>query len=150
MKKILLLFLAIILLSGCQKELSNDNTGIYISNGYELVLRQKSNCSNEVKEYLEMKGRKIYLVCIDEIDLKIDNEVIMTLEYHFRNINKTFESSINELTGNLKVHDILKDGGTTIYKSDNLTVIKCNTLSGNQDIYIGNGNLEHSDSYCNR
>jgi len=150
LKKILGILSICFLVIGCEKELTNGNTGVYISNGYEMVLKQKDNCSNEVNEYVDMNGRKVYLVCIDEIDLMIDNKVIMTLEYHFTNVNQTFDTSINEITGNLEVYDILKDGGTTIYKNDNLTVIKCNTLSGNQDIYIGNGNLKFKDSYCIR
>lgn len=49
--------------------------------------------------------------------------------------------------GHLKVEQ-LKDGGTSIYKSDTFTVIACHTLDGNNDIYFGNESLKYKESYC--
>ena len=48
----------------------------------------------------------------------------------------------------------LNDGGTKIYEdadnyTDNgLTLIKCNTLDGNRDIYIGPKDMEYQESFC--
>ena len=46
---------------------------------------------------------------------------------------------------------ILKDGGTTIYKSNtyDITIIKCNTIAGNKDIFIGDYTMNfYNDLMC--
>ena len=53
----------------------------------------------------------------------------------------------------MELVDTLKDGETTIYKSKDydITMINCNTLSGNNDIFIGDYNLEFDNNeMCKR
>ncbi len=40
---------------------------------------------------------------------------------------------------------VYKDGGTTEYHYENYTIIKCHSLEGNRDVYIGNKDLKLSD-----
>lgn len=40
---------------------------------------------------------------------------------------------------------VYKDGGTTEYHYENYTIIKCHSLDGNRDVYIGNKDLKLSD-----
>ncbi len=44
--------------------------------------------------------------------------------------------------------EIYKDGETVLYHSDSIGILKCNTLDGNQDIYIGDNNLIYEERYC--
>ena len=47
--------------------------------------------------------------------------------------------------------DTLKDGGTAIYKSNiyDITLIKCNTIAGNKDIFIGDYSMNFdNESMC--
>ena len=147
MKRILLILFMCFILIGCNNTTLID-TGVVLSSNLEMVLTKKDNCSNYINEYYKRDGRKVYLICLDEINLKANDEYVMSLKDFFTNVNQSFENSINEITANLKVDDILKDGGTTIYRNEYLTVIKCNTLEGNKDIYIGDGSLKHRNSYC--
>lgn len=147
MKRILLILFMCFILIGCNNTTLID-TGVVLSSNLEMVLTKKDNCSNYINEYYKRDGRKVYLICLDEINLKANDEYVMSLKDFFTNVNQSFENSINEITANLKVDDILKDGGTIIYRNENLTVIKCNTLEGNKDIYIGDGSLKHRNSYC--
>ena len=61
---------------------------------------------------------------------------------------------ITELISNLELETELDDGGTKIYKDKTdytnagLTLIKCNTLDGNKDIYIGPKDMEYQESFC--
>lgn len=41
--------------------------------------------------------------------------------------------------------DTYKDGGSKIYKYDNYTIIKCHTLEGNRDVYIGTRDMTLND-----
>lgn len=46
----------------------------------------------------------------------------------------------------------LYDGGTTIYQNDRYSIMFCNTIDGNKDIYIGLGDMVKSlkGAYCGR
>ena len=41
-----------------------------------------------------------------------------------------------------------KDGGSIMYKNNDIAILKCNTVSGNKDIYIGKSNLRYESDYC--
>ena len=60
------------------------------------------------------------------------------------------DKSIVSITNLLNKQSILKDGGTIIFKNKdkNITLIKCNTIDGNKDIYIGNYNLNFKSNMC--
>lgn len=48
----------------------------------------------------------------------------------------------------MDIKEILKDGGTKIYNNKEYTVIVCNTLDKNKDIYFGDNNLKYQQGYC--
>ena len=82
-------------------------------------------------------------MCLDDIKL---NDV--TLKDYFSKTYQTFNDSINSLINNMELIDTYKDGGTKLYKNDTISIIKCNTIDGNKDIYIGDINLEYQENYC--
>ena len=41
--------------------------------------------------------------------------------------------------------DMYKDGGSMIYQYSNYTIIKCHTLDGNRDVYIGTNDMTIND-----
>ena len=50
----------------------------------------------------------------------------------------------DEKDGKIKV-DMYKDGGSMEYHYENYTIIKCHTLDGNRDVYIGTKDLKLTD-----
>ncbi|MDD2409161.1 MAG: hypothetical protein PHD03_00350 [Bacilli bacterium] len=40
------------------------------------------------------------------------------------------------------------DGGTILYKGDVFNLLKCKTLDGNRDIYIGTKNMRYGKEFC--
>lgn len=115
-------------------------------NDYKFGLLKNNDCVNP-KLYYQENDIKVYLLCFDDIYL-IKDDYRMSLKYYFQNVNQTFEKSIDDIVKNLNLYSIFKDGGTKIYKNDNLTIIKCNTIDGNKDIYIGNNNIDFKQEYC--
>ena len=116
---------------------------------YKLSIIETNNCNLKLNEYYKYDDRKVYTTCLDEIYLQRENsDAIITLKYHLENVNQTFDRSISQLVSDMKVVSMLKDGGTTIYKKDNYTIIVCNTIDGNKDIYIGNENFKYEQGYC--
>lgn len=109
----------------------------------QLKITRTKDCDNKVIEYYQYEEQKVYLVCLDEI--KLDDA---TLKDYFSKTYQTFDDSINNLTNSMKLVDTYKDGGTKLYKNDSIALIKCNTIDGNKDIYIGDTNLEYEESFC--
>ena len=99
--------------------------------------------TNKFNEYLKRDGITIYFASnILEVyynDVKKD----MTLKYFIENVNQTTDNSIEEIVRYLEKKEIYKDGGSTVYRSKeyDITLVKCNNMSGNKDVYIGDYNM---------
>lgn len=115
---------------------------------FNIVIEEESNCNLKLNEYYKKDNRTIFTSCLNEINIENEENKQITLKYHLDNINQFFERSINQLVSDANVDNILKDGGTTIYKKDNYTIILCNTIDGNRDIYIGNKDFKYEQGYC--
>ena len=117
--------------------------------GYKLVLQKDindnwikpSNCNYEFKEYLTLQDKNIFTICIDEVNLKEKDEKITLKDYLTNN------NDIQEFINKLELYTTLNDGGTKIYKNNDITLIKCNTLDGNKDIYIGSNSLDTTEAF---
>lgn len=112
-----------------------------------IITTESANCVLE--KYLELDNYNIYVYCLDDLILFQDDDLI-DLKYKIQDDEKY----LDELINGLKLVAELNDGGTKIYKdTDNytnngLTLIKCNTLDGNKDIYIGPKDMEYQESFC--
>lgn len=153
-KYIYFLFVLAILFTGCsidsKKSLnSNSIESIYIEKDFE--------CNKEVKLYhTDSNGINYYTVCLNEITLKYSDR-----EISLKNILDSNVNIMYEITNKLTQTAVLYDGGTSIYKDfgysevvfDDLgntgfTVIKCHTLEGNNDYYLGDLSLEYMEDFC--
>ena len=56
--------------------------------------------------------------------------------------------AIDKIIDTLELKETYYDGGTKLYKGENLTLVKCNTLAGNKDVYIGNKDFKYEQGYC--
>ena len=101
-------------------------------------------------KYLTKENRTIYLENnIKELYI-FDHQRRWTFKYYVTNTNQSLERSLKSVTDLLETEANLKDGGTAIYKDKdkNMTVIACNTLNGNKDVYIGDYQLSFKDNMC--
>ena len=101
-------------------------------------------------KYLTKENRTIYLENnIKELYI-FDHQRRWTFKYYVTNTNQSLENSLKSVTDLLEKEANLKDGGTAIYKDKdkNMTVIACNTLNGNKDVYIGDYQLSFKDNMC--
>ncbi len=111
----------------------------------------KPEIHNDIRfnDYFTFENRKIYLAGNINQFYVID-ESTMTLKEFISNYNRSLDDSIKMITDKLEQTGALFDGGTTIYKSEDkdITLITCNKLSGNKNIYIGDYSLEYTDDMC--
>lgn len=117
----------------------------------ELSVDFEQTCGTvEFNNYLTQHGMTIYLEeNINDLYI-IDAKKKMTFKEYATSVNQTLDRSVENLTDKLEVTDTLKDGGTTIYKNKdkNITVIACNTLKNNKDVYIGDYQLDFKENMC--
>ena len=101
-------------------------------------------------KYLTKENRTIYLENnIKELYI-FDHQRRWTFKYYVTNTNQSLENSLKSVTDLLEKEANLKDGGTAIYKNKdkNMTIIACDTLSENKDVYIGDYQLSFKDNMC--
>ena len=101
-------------------------------------------------KYLTKENRTIYLENnIKELYI-FDHQSRWTFKYYVTNTNQSLERSLKSVTDLLEKEANLKDGGTAIYKDKDkdMTLIACNTLKGNKDVYIGDYQLSFKDNMC--
>ena len=106
---------------------------------------------NKFNKYLEIDNKTIYLAGnIDEVYYTY-SDTRMTLKDYITKSYQTTDDSVKHLTDIMDHTETLKDGGTTIYKSSeyDITIIKCNTIGRNKDVFIGDYSMNFdSDSMC--
>ena len=130
MKRVIVGLLIIAIVTGCSSK-----------NNFNIEYENQNEC-NKPKLLLSNDGRNIYTYCIENITIEMKDRKAELKSYIEDNSN-----AINEIIDTLKLEDTLNDGGTQIYKGD-ITLIKCNTLDGNKDIYIGNDNMKFKQNFC--
>lgn len=130
MKKVIVGILIITIVTGCSSK-----------NNFNIEYKNQNEC-NKPKLLLSKDGRNIYTYCIENITIEMKDRKVELKSYIEDNSN-----AINKIIDTLKLEDTLMDGGTQIYKGD-ITLIKCNTLDGNKDIYIGNDNMKFKQNFC--
>lgn len=148
MKKIVFLLLILIFLPGCEK-----NKEFSFEEDFKVKVIKDKKCKNEfkTKEYYWTENKKLFLVCIEDIELYNKNSSIILNEY-LSSEKEDLTNVIDKLTEKIEYSSTMYDGGTKIYQNKKstkdvkggITLVICNTLEGNNDIYVGNGDMDTS------
>ena len=117
----------------------------------ELSVAFDQTCGNvEFNEYLNNDNIKVYLEeNVNDLYVTYAGQKT-TFKDYANGLNQTLDRSIKDITNKLEKTAALDDGGTTIYKDKdkNITIIACNTLDSNRDVYIGDYQLSFKDNMC--
>ena len=104
---------------------------------------------NKFNKYLERDNKVIYLAGnIEEVYFNQNSR--MTLKDYISKSYQSIDDGIKHLTDNMELIDSYDDGGTKLYRSKeyDITIIKCNTLLGSRDIYIGDYSMNYNNDMC--
>lgn len=97
------------------------------------------------------KEHKVHYYGIDSVEFVINkNEFAMQKLFKEKILTHDIlqEYLDNEYNkGNIK-REVMRDGETSIYTEDNYSVVICNTLEGNKDIYFGIKDMSLKDNFC--
>lgn len=130
-----------VLLSGCNKTESLDDNK-------DKVLKDITKSTIIVdgdKEYT------LYYYGVEKVSLKINKQ-----NYDLTDAIRQKRITFDEIISEMELAGSLYDGGTKIYKSgnskkylnDDLTIIRCHTLDGNRDVYIGDDSMQYEEGFC--
>lgn len=113
----------------------------------EILVSNQENCSNGLTLYYTDKdNHKYYLYCLDQITVDYKDHVI-SLDRALDTRQITIDKLLNEYLP-VSFTEVYKDGGSTKYFSDQLSIIACNTIEGNQDYYFGPKDMEYQEGFC--
>lgn len=115
---------------------------------------ERSEQHNDIKynEYYIGETRKIFLASnITDIIIASGGQKISLNKFLLSDTKMSDYDIIHFMMRKLDKKNTLKDGGTTIYRSKNKdrTMIVCNTLDKNYDVYIGDYNMKYEQFMCN-
>lgn len=118
----------------------------YETNEYikpHLTILEDDETSSIYNLYYQAGDRNIYLASnLSDVYYYDSEGNQFSVKDYIPSVYQTFDDSINFFADILSSSEILRDGGTTIYKSanDNITLVVCHTVTGNRDIYISSYN----------
>ena len=130
-KRIILEGILAICLTGCQNKI----TGISSNANNE--------CNHKANLLIEQDGRKIYTYCLNDTTITLNNK-----EENLKTFIEKNDNAIDRIIDTLELEGTFSDGGTKVYKGESLTLVQCNKLDGNRDVYIGDQNMEFKENFC--
>lgn len=117
---------------------------IGVQDGLEVI--KTENCDNKAELYYTQENKNIYSYCLDNIVVNKNSETQKLIEYIEKDSN-AINYIINNYTKESK--GSYDDGGSKLYLGEDFNILKCHTLSGNEDIYIGTKDMGYFNSFCN-
>lgn len=126
---------------------------IYIYDNYKkenitkLVINEKEDCIGNLDlYYTDTEGNNYYLYCLDKIIVDYGDRTL-DLNKALDRKQITMDFVYEEVKKNGKV-DSYRDGGSIKYNNDSFSLLKCQTLEGNNDYYFGPSNMEKREGFC--
>ena len=118
---------------------------------YTIDIDESNNCDNKAQVYYSFdNNKKIYTFCLDNIDFNYNKKTISLKEAIINNY-----INMDDIIDKLVQVNSYWNGDSILYQdinnkvSDgNLTIIKCNTIDGNHNYYIGDKNMQFDESFC--
>lgn len=115
------------------------------------ITKPENHNSIKFNNYYDEKDGKIYMAGnIGEFYVIDEYQTRYTLKKYISILNQKFDDTIKSITEQMTKVSTLRDGGTTTYKSKekDISIIVCNTIDGNKDIYIGDYSMEYEQDMC--
>lgn len=126
-------------------QINTDSILIFGYEDFEISVKKseklkKTKILNDIDIHKYNSDVDLYYYGLEEVNVKVDNKT-MSLEEALRSGKLTIDGLLIKAnkdvsSGNIK-SEAYKDGGTTEWYYKDYTIIKCHSLDGNRDVYIG-------------
>lgn len=120
-----------------------DNIKIEKFVNYDFSVTVDSNSKYEKISAFDYKDVKYYYGNTNFSLSLTENNYKYTIDVALTNELVTFDNILNKARSTA----IAYDGGSKLYKYDNFTIIVCNTIDGNNDVIIGDAEMQ-INNYC--
>jgi len=130
-KKIIIGGVLVFCLTGCQNNISNISSN------------SDNECNHKAKLLIEQDNRKIYTYCLKDMTITLNDK-----QEDLKMFIEENNDAIDQIIDTLKLEGAYSDGGTKVFKGEKITLVKCHTLDGNRDIYIGDQNMKFKENFC--
>jgi len=126
-------------------QINTDNILIFGYEDFEISVTRdekvkKTKILNDMDIHKYNSDVDLYYYGLEEINVKVDNK-IMPLEQAIRSGKITIDGLLikanKDVNSGIIKSEVYKDGGTTEWYYKDYTIIKCHSLDGNRDVYIG-------------
>lgn len=103
----------------------------------------------DAKVYYPMDDKDVYLYCLNSIKIH-DGGNLLELKNYLQNHPNEIENMIAEM----EIVGQFEDGGSILYRDNGklskngFAILKCATLTGSKDIYIGPKDMEFKKDFC--
>lgn len=117
------------------------------SNINRIDVVKSTKCDSKAKFYYSLdEDRDVYTYCLDNIIITEENNNSSELNDYL----KTFDDAIYYIINNYTTNPgpSFDDGGSKIYSGEDFNILVCKTLSGNNDIYIGDKEMGYKEGFC--
>ena len=108
----------------------------------------------KTSSYVKPLNYKLFSYGLDKVLLfNPDRSNVYILEEALRNNNITIEDLITSLEFSIPPYGfgtkvVYDEGGSILYTTSSYALLKCNTIEGNRDYYIGNVNMKYESNFC--
>lgn len=134
-------------------QIKTTNIEIKSAENFEMIFSEKESTDND-KTYTILSKTETDKYDYDIygyngiVKIKIDGEEYLLKDALLQNkitMDEIIEKANDDLKNNKITGDTYKDGGSMIYQYSDYTIIKCHTLDGNKDVYIGTTEMNIND-----
>lgn len=108
------------------------------------TVKTSTKCA-DASVYISEEDRNIYTYCLKSVEINEKGKYIELRDYY-----KEHDDAIEELIKNMENVETYKDGGSKLYVNErnDLAILECKTLDGNNDIYIGPKDMIYEEGFC--
>ena len=133
MHKLILCLIIGCLMTGCQR-IENLESILNLENNIQLETIFKNNCEYDMDIYYQNENNRLYLNCVDNIDIS-DGQTKKTLKEYIDKEDVDLNDLLKKITSNLSSDT---NNENDIYKDEKIMLVSCSSVDGDKkDIIIG-------------
>lgn len=114
---------------------------------YQMNVTKSASCAKEPVLYKTENDYSIYTYCLDSIKI-----TYRELSKELKDLDIAFNKILLSLLDNetFKPNDVLQydDGGSNSFTNKEFTILACNTLNGNKNVYVGPAKFSIKNNFC--
>lgn len=115
-----------------------------------IIFTPRDDLDTEVIREKDEKLPYTIYSCGGDVEIIIDGKPMSLVEALDENkitIDKILNKATNDVDEGIAIGGIYRDGGSRTYTYSNYSIIKCNKLDGNRDLYIGKSGMDINDLF---